>query len=80
MNQCLGLSTDDFPKELRQRITDRLRSMFFLCVYCDNPNPLSLSAIEYKTEVGQRYFTAFSICSNCNTKFGVKIQDYGKVK
>ena len=70
---------DQFPEELRQRITDRL-SLYFLCVYCDNPNPLSLSAMEYRIEAGQKYFTAFAICANCNNKFSVKIQDYGKVK
>jgi transcription elongation factor Elf1 len=70
----------DFPEELKQKINDRLKSMFFLCVNCDSPNPLSLSVIEFKTEGGEKYFTAFAICPNCNYKFNIRIQEFGKVK
>ena len=57
------------------KITDRFNSMFFLCMHCDNPSPLTMSDIGIDKEV----ITAFGICPNCGKKFIVKIEDYGRV-
>jgi hypothetical protein len=63
----------------KQEIIERIKSMVFLCMYCDSPNPIAVSAVDYEHQGGESYATAFFICPDCRNKFVVKIQDLGKV-
>ena len=63
----------------KQEIIERIKSMVFLCMYCDSPHPIALSVVEYEQQASESYATAFFICSDCRNKFVVKIQDLGKV-
>ena len=71
-------SLPDMTNESEQ-IIDRIKSMSILCIYCNNPNPISLSAIEYQSGVSESYASAFLICPECRNKFMIKILDLGKV-
>jgi hypothetical protein len=64
----------------RERIIDRIKSMSILCIFCNNPNRLSLSVIEYQSDVSESYASAFLICPECRNKFMIKIVDLGKVR
>lgn len=61
----------------REKIIDRIKSMIIRCMYCDYPNPISLSAIEYETKATGSHASAFLICPECRNKFMMKIQDLG---
>jgi hypothetical protein len=52
--------------------------MVFLCMYCDNNNPIALTVVDFDHQASGRYATGFFICPECNNKFIVKIQDAGK--
>ena len=54
--------------------------MVFLCMYCDSPNPIMLSVVNFEYHSSGPYGTAFFICPDCQNKFVVKIQDLGKVR
>jgi hypothetical protein len=62
-----------------EKIIDRINSMTILCMYCDYPNPISLSAIEYEAKIGGSHASAFLIRPECRNKFMIKIQDLGRV-
>ncbi len=64
----------------KQEIIERIKSMVFLCMYCDSPHPIALSVVEYEHQASESYATAFFICPDCRNKFVVKIQDLGKVR
>ena len=53
--------------------------MNFLCIYCDNPNPISLSVVDFEYHGSGPHASAFFICPECRTKFMLKIEDLGKV-
>ena len=53
--------------------------MVFLCMYCNNQNPMAASVVDFKYSATGAYATAFFICPNCRNKFVVKIQDLGKI-
>ena len=59
----------------KQEIIERIKSMVFLCMYCDSPNPIALSIVEYEHQASTSYATAFFICPDCRNKFVVRIQD-----
>ena len=63
----------------KQEIIERIKSMVFLCMYCDSPHPIALSVVEYERQASESYATVFFICPDCRNKFVVKIQDLGKV-
>jgi len=63
----------------KQEIIERIKSMVFLCMYCDSPHPIALSVVEYERQASESCATAFFICPDCRNKFVVKIQDLGKV-
>jgi hypothetical protein len=48
-------------------------------MYCDYPNPIQLSAIEYETITSGAQASAFLICPECRNKFMIKIKDLGRV-
>ena len=52
--------------------------MVFLCMYCDNKNPITLTVVDFDSQVSGRDATGYFICPDCNNKFIVKIQDAGK--
>jgi uncharacterized protein YlaI len=64
---------------LKQEIIERIRSMFFLCIYCNNQEPMTASVIDFKNHDSGTHAIAFFICPDCRNKFAVKIQDLGKV-
>lgn len=63
----------------RQKIIDRIKSMLVRCMYCDYPNPIQLSAIEYETITSGAQASAFLICPECRNKFMIKFKDLGRV-
>jgi len=63
----------------KQGIIERIKSMIFLCIYCNDQNPMAVSAIDFRYHATGAYATAFFICPECRNKFTVKIEDLGKV-
>lgn len=61
-----------------KEIVDRIKSMVFLCMYCDNENPLTLTVVDFDSQATGREATGYFICPDCNNKFIIKIQDAGK--
>ena len=57
-----------------------MKSMHFLCMYCNNANPVALSITGFDYHDPGSYATGFFICPECKNKFMVKIQDLGKVR
>ena len=64
----------------KELVIERLKSMVFLCMYCNSPNPLSVSIVDFEYHASGPYATAFFICPDCRNKFMVKIEDLGKVE
>jgi hypothetical protein len=54
--------------------------MVILCMYCDSPNPMMLSCVNFEYQSSGPYATAFFICPDCYNKFIVKAQDLGEVR
>jgi 5-methylcytosine-specific restriction endonuclease McrA len=65
---------------LKHEIIERIKSMVFLCMYCNNSNPITVSVVDYEYQNSGSHATAFFICPDCHNKFIVKIQDVGKVR
>ncbi len=65
---------------LKQEIIERIRSMVFLCIYCNNQNRITASVIDFENHDSGTHAIAFFICPDCQNKFIVKIQDLGKVR
>jgi hypothetical protein len=75
---------DDYPtKELEKKVIERFNSIDFHCIFCDNPDSLAKSIIEYMSPFSDYRtaitITAFLICPKCKNKFFVKILDQGKI-
>lgn len=64
----------------KQAIIERMKSMIFLCIYCNSKNPMTASVIDFEEYTTGSYGTAFFICPDCRNKFVIKIQDLGKVQ
>ena len=64
----------------RELIIERIKSMVFLCIYCNSPNPVSVSVVDFQYNSSGPCATAFFICPDCHNKFMVKIEDVGKVR
>jgi hypothetical protein len=75
----LGLSSNHYSRA-KQEIIERIKSMVFLCMYCDSANPIMLSVVNFEYHSSGPYATAFFICPDCQNKFIVKIQHLGKVR
>lgn len=71
--------SDDHSR-LKQEIIERIKSMVFLCIYCNSQDSMTASVIDFEYYATRAYATAFFICHDCQNKFVVKIQDLGKVK
>ena len=65
---------------LKQEIIERIRSMVFLCINCNNQDRITASVIDFENHDSGTHAIAFFICHDCRNKFVVKIQDLGKVK
>jgi transcription elongation factor Elf1 len=63
----------------KQEIIERIKSMVFLCIYCNNENRMTASVIDFENHDTGAHAIAFFICPDCRNKFAVKIQDLGKV-
>jgi hypothetical protein len=70
----------DNPSSVREQMMEGIKSMVFLCVYCNNPDPISLPVIDFQYDPSGPYVTAPFICPACHNKFAVKIQDLRKVE
>ena len=70
--------SDDHSRP-KQKIIERIKSMVFLCMYCNSPNPMTFSVVDFEYQTSRSYATAFFICPDCRNKFIVKIQDLGKI-
>jgi hypothetical protein len=68
--------SDKNPQDAKQQINERIKSMLFLCLYCNSKNPIAATIIGQSGPIA----TAFFICSDCKNKFVVKIEDVGKVR
>ena len=64
---------------LKQEIIERIKSMVFLCIYCNNQSRITASVIDFENRDSGTHAIAFFICPDCRNKFAVKIQDLGKV-
>jgi uncharacterized protein YlaI len=64
---------------LKQEIIERIRSMVFLCINCNNQDRITASVIDFENHDSGTLAIAFFICPDCRNKFAVKIQDLGKV-
>jgi 5-methylcytosine-specific restriction endonuclease McrA len=71
--------SDDHSRP-RQEIIERVKSMVFLCMYCNSPSPITVSVVDFERQASRSYATAFFICPDCRNKFVVKIHDLGKVR
>jgi hypothetical protein len=78
-NWCLAFSSVH-SSAVGKKTVERIKSVVFLCMYCNNPNPITLSVINFEYHISGAYATAFFICPDCDNKFVVKIQDIGKVR
>ena len=61
--------------KLKQEIIERIKSMVFLCIYCNNQNRITASVIDFENHDSGTHALAFFICPDCQNKFVVKIQD-----
>ncbi len=64
---------------LKQEIIERIRSMVFLCINCNNQDRITASVIDFENHDSGTHAIAFFICPDCRNKFAVKIQDLSKV-
>ena len=64
----------------KQEIIERIKSMVFLCMYCNTKTPMTASVIDFDNYATGAFATAFFICPDCQNKFAVTIQDLGKVR
>lgn len=71
--------SDDHSRP-KEEIIDRIKSMVFLCMYCNNQTATTASVIDFEYYATGAYATAFFICPDCRNKFAVKIHDLGKVR
>jgi len=63
----------------KQKIIERVKSMVFLCMYCNSRLPIALSVIDYEEHGSGPHAKGFFICPDCKNKFMIKIEDLGKV-
>ena len=63
---------------LKQEIIERIKSMIFLCMYCNTSNPITFSVVDFVDQASRSFATAFFICPECRNKFIVKIEDLGR--
>lgn len=73
---CLGFNSQ--TSATKQDVSNRIKSMAFLCLHCKNPNPVTVSVLEFGNCGSGPQATAFFICPDCNSKFTIKIEDQGK--
>jgi uncharacterized Zn-finger protein len=71
--------SSNHPKDPKQEMIERVKSMVFLCMYCDNRYPISLSLIEDASQGSRLHVRGFFICPDCKNKFMINIEDLGKV-
>jgi transcription elongation factor Elf1 len=76
----MSLEMSDEHSRLTEEIVERIKSMVFLCMYCNSQNPISASVVEFQDHVSGSVATAFLICDSCRNKFMVKIEDLGQVQ
>jgi transcription elongation factor Elf1 len=63
----------------RQEIIERIKSLVFICIYCNSQNRITASVIDFVNDNSGTHGIAFFICPDCHNKFAVKIEDLGKV-
>lgn len=78
MNGHLDMSSDH--SNSKQEIIERIKSLVFLCIYCNSQNRITASVIDFVNDDSGTHGIAFFICPDCRNKFVVKIEDLGKVR
>jgi 5-methylcytosine-specific restriction endonuclease McrA len=71
--------SDSRSDAAKDAIIERIKSMVFLCMYCNSPKPVMISIIGIDYHASGAYATAYFICPDCRNKYMVKIQDLGKI-
>jgi uncharacterized protein YlaI len=64
----------------RQEIIERIKSLVFICIYCNSQNRITASVIDFVNDDSGTHGIAFFICPDCRNKFAVKTQDLGKIQ
>jgi hypothetical protein len=86
LNRGLGYTklvfvlSDHHSSAAKQQIIERIKSMVFLCMYCNNKNPISPALVDFEYHGSGPHGGAFFICPECCTKFMLKIEDLGKIR
>lgn len=74
------LEMSDDLSRLKGETVERIKSMVFLCMNCNNKKPTAASLIDLRYDIAGSNATAFFICPNCRHKFTVIIHDLGKIQ
>jgi uncharacterized protein YlaI len=64
----------------KQEIIEGIKSLVFLCIYCNSQNRITASVIDFVNDDSGTHGIAFFICPDCRNKFAVKTQDLGKIQ
>jgi uncharacterized protein YlaI len=64
----------------KQEIIQGIKSLVFLCIYCNSQNRITASVIDFVNDDSGTHGIAFFICPDCRNKFAVKTQDLGKIQ
>ena len=64
----------------KQEIIEGVKSLVFLCIYCNSQNRITASVIDFVNDDSGTHGIAFFICPDCRNKFAVKTQDLGKIQ
>ena len=59
---------NDNRSRLKQEIIERVKSMVFLCMYCNSQNPVTMSVIDFEYHATGANATVFFICPDCHNK------------
>ena len=64
----------------KQEIIQGIKSMVFLCIYCNSQNRITASVIDFVNDDSGTHGIAFFYLSRLPHKFAVKTQDLGKIQ
>lgn len=70
---------EKLPQEERQQVISRIKSMLFLCLYCNTKTPIATTNVEFNSTDSDAHAIAFFICPDCKNKFLLKVEDLGRV-
>ena len=76
----MSLEMSDEHSRLKEEIVERIKSMVFLCMYCNSQNPIKFQLSNFKIKPAERMQQHFLFVLIVRNKFVVKIQDVGKIR